>query len=183
MKAQLDGKIVTMQQDGWSTIHNDPVIATSVTCAGRAFFIDAKETKTANKTADKCLEMLKESKKFAEEVFGCSVRTVVTDNAKNMERMRTELTKEDSIVLSYGCLAHWLNLLGQDLTPIALMKHVTDINKYFRNHHIPSALLKDCDTAVTSPFRGHSLEQPDDCVRIIHPQQDINGDAGAGSRR
>ena len=45
-------------------------------------------------------------------------------------------------LVTYGWLAHWLNLLGQDLTPTQVIKHVTEVNKYFRNHHIPAALLK-----------------------------------------
>ena len=32
-------------------------------------------------------------------------------------------------LVTYGCHAHWLNLLGQDLTPTQVMKHVTDVNR------------------------------------------------------
>ena len=106
MKAKLQGKTVTMQQDGWSTLQNDPVIATSVTCEGGSFFIDAKCTGSTSKTAEACKEMLVSSKAFAEETYGCTVRTVVTDNARNMLGMRQALEQDDDSIITYGCLAH-----------------------------------------------------------------------------
>ena len=63
------------------------------------------------------------------------------DNAKNMDKMRRELEEEDENLISYGCLSHVLNLLGQDLTPAFIMKHIVEINKFFRKHHVPSAWL------------------------------------------
>ena len=145
MKHKLEGKTVTMQQDGWSTLQNDPVIATSVTCEGKGYFIDAVSTGATSKTAENCKDMLLKSKAYAEETYGCHVRSVVTDNARNMAKMREALKEEDENIVAYGCLAHWLNLLGQDITSQNVMKHVVEINKYFRNHHIPSALLNDCE--------------------------------------
>jgi hypothetical protein len=35
--------------------------------------------------------MLVDSKAYAEQTYGCHVRTVVTDNARNMEKMRKAL--------------------------------------------------------------------------------------------
>ena len=142
MKTKLNNKIVTMQQDGWSTVQNDPVIATSVTCEGKGYFVDAKDTGTMQKTAENCKAMILDSRDTAEQSYGCKVKTFVTDNARNMEKMRNELENDDDSVVTYGCLAHVLNLLGQDITPQALIKHITEINKFFRNHHVPSAWLK-----------------------------------------
>lgn len=154
MKEKLNGKTVTMQQDGWSTIQNDPVIATSVTCDGNGFFIDATSTGSTSKTAENCKEMLVKSKEFAEATYGCRVRSVVTDNARNMVKMRESLKEDDKDLITYGCLAHWLNLLGQDITSPSIMKHVVEINKYFRNHHIPSALLLDCHGSTRPQLPG-----------------------------
>jgi len=61
----------------------------------------------------------------------------VTGNARNM------VEKEDDSLITYGCLSNVFNLLGQDL-----IKHVTEINKYFRNHHVPSAWLKSQEGAT-----------------------------------
>jgi len=142
MKAELNNKTVTMQQDGWSTVQNDPVIATCISVEGKAYFVDAKDTGTTHKTAEACLEMLKDSRSAAENAYGCKVKSFVTDHARNMEKMRKALEEEDDTVVTYGCLAHGLNLLGQDLTPAPIMKHVVEIHKFFRNHHVPSSWLK-----------------------------------------
>ena len=34
------------------------------------------------------------------------------------------------------------------------MKHIVEINKYFRNHHIPSALLNSCQGTVRPQLPG-----------------------------
>ena len=57
-----------------------------------------------------------------------------------MDKMHRELEEEDENQIP--CLSHILNLLGQDLTPASIMKHIVEINKFFRNHHVPSAWLK-----------------------------------------
>ena len=46
MKQLLNNKTITMQQDGWSSVQNDPVIATSVVSDGKGYFVDAKDTGT-----------------------------------------------------------------------------------------------------------------------------------------
>ena len=65
---------------------------------------------------------------------------------KIWKKMRQDLglkyEGENSCLISYGCAAHWLNLLGQDITPKTIIKHVVEVHKYFRNHHAPSAWLK-----------------------------------------
>lgn len=148
MKSMLKDKIVTMQQDGWSTQQNDPVIASSVVSSGKGYFVDAKDTGTTHKTAENLKDMVKESKSKAEGSYECKVRSFVTDNARNMVKLRHELEKEDDSLITYGCLSHVFNLLGQDLTPAPVMKHVIEINKYFRNHHMPSAWLKSQEGAT-----------------------------------
>ena len=60
-----------------------------------------------------------------------------------MEKMRLELKlknkSENSCLISYGCAAHWLNLLREDITPSNIIKHVAEVHKYFQNHHAASA--------------------------------------------
>ena len=58
-----------------------------------------------------------------------------------MDKKRRELEWAESLI-PYGCLSHVLNLLGQDLTPASIMKHILEIDKFFRSHHVPSAWLK-----------------------------------------
>ena len=118
MKQLLNNKTVTMEQDGWSSVQNDPVIAISVVSGdGKGYFVDAKDTGTTHKTAEACKAMFEDSKSHTETTYGCKIRSFVTDNAKNMDKMCRELEEEDENLIPYGCLSHVLNLLGQDLTP------------------------------------------------------------------
>ena len=41
MKQQLNNKTLSMRQDSWSTIQNDPVIPSTVVSQGKGFFVDA----------------------------------------------------------------------------------------------------------------------------------------------
>ena len=54
----------------------------------------------------------------------------------------------------YGCSSHLLNLLGEDLTPSQVTKHIIEVNKYFRNHHRIAALLNDCQGSVKPQLIG-----------------------------
>jgi hypothetical protein len=40
------------------------------------------------------------------------------------------------------------NLLGQDITPAQVINQLVEINKYFRNHHIPGSLLSEIPDSV-----------------------------------
>ena len=54
MKTQLQGKEVVIMQNGWSDIHNTPVIAISLHCDGSAFFLSAIGTGINKKTVSYC---------------------------------------------------------------------------------------------------------------------------------
>ena len=54
MKEELKGKEVTLMQDGWSDIHNSPVIASSLQCDGKAYFLNAE---TGSKNAPWCRKL------------------------------------------------------------------------------------------------------------------------------
>ena len=43
MKQELTGKAVTIQQDGWTNIKEDPIIATPLTTQGKGYFHDAHD--------------------------------------------------------------------------------------------------------------------------------------------
>ena len=51
-----------------------------------------------------------------------------SDSAKHMEHTRQSLRTEDDNLIVYGCAAHWLNLFGEDITPSAILKHVTEVH-------------------------------------------------------
>ena len=72
--------------------------------------------------------------RYAEETFGCSVKSVATNNAANIKKMRRALEEEDDFLVTFGCLAHWLNLLGQDCTPASIMKHVMEVHCFLYSY-------------------------------------------------
>ncbi|KAK2147579.1 hypothetical protein LSH36_546g00027 [Paralvinella palmiformis] len=86
MKTDLDSRAVTVMQDGWSDIHNTPVIAGSVH-TGDSYFISAIETGNNKETADYCATFTRDTMKIAAESFGCNVTVVVTGNEKKMDSM------------------------------------------------------------------------------------------------
>ena len=148
VSAEMKGKDVVLIQDGWSDIHNTPVIATSLQCDGNTYFMSAIDTGTNKKTAAYCTAIAQDSMKEASEQFQCKVTGVVTDNEKKMVAMKQNLVESDPELTVYGCSAHWLNLLGQDVTPPQIINQVVEVNKYFRNHHIPGALLDEIPESV-----------------------------------
>ena len=89
-----------------------------------------KDTGTTHTTAEACKAMFEDSKSHAETTYGCKLQYFVTDNAKNIDKMHRQLEEEDENLIPYGCLSHVLNLLGQDLTPASIMKHIVEINKF-----------------------------------------------------
>ena len=72
MRHCLNGKIVTLAQDGWSNIHNDPVLATFVTTDSGTYFLDATDTGSMPKTADNCNELCQASIAKAQTDYGCT---------------------------------------------------------------------------------------------------------------
>lgn len=149
----LKGKEGTLVIDGWSNIHNEPIITSCIQVNGNSYIVDVDNTGATKKSAEflstKCSEIIQITK----EKYDCQVKSIVSDNAKNMEKMRHQLEEkyesEGSTLITYGCAAHWLNLLGQDITPSSIIKHVVEIHKYFRNHHAPGVWLKECSEHVS----------------------------------
>ena len=68
--------------------------------------------------------------------------------------MRDGLKADDPELNVYGCSAHWLNLLGEEITPSSIMKHINEISKYFRNHHAPCAWLQDFSGSLKPQLPG-----------------------------
>ena len=140
---QTRGKEVTLIQDGWSDIHNNPVIATSIHTGSKTYFLNAVDTGANKKTASFCAELFQKAIAEAENKFECRTVGVVTDNERQMEAMLRKLCEVDNYLITYGCSSHLLNLLGQDVTPQQIITPIVDVSKYFRNHHTPGALLSE----------------------------------------
>lgn len=152
MKKELQSKVVTVVEDGWSNVHNDPVTATCVHVNGKSFFMKATMGHR-KKTAQYCKKQCSATITEIQQKYGCTVHSIVTDNEKKMQKLKNLLLEDDNQLLVYGCSSHWLNLLGQELTPAPIMNHIVEVEKYFQNHHQPCGWLKEisrhCDSTAT----------------------------------
>lgn len=148
-KRELQGKSVTLIQDGWSSIHNDPVIANCVTDGKNVFFLSAIDTETNHKTTEYCLKLADEAIYECQSEYGCFVKSFVSDNESKMVKLREELVKKYSgngtFFIAYGCAAHYLNLLGGDICKTKnisiILREVIEVSKYFRSHHVAKGFL------------------------------------------
>lgn len=164
--SNLRGKNVTLIQDGWSDIHNSPVIAHCVHSGSSAYFLSSDETGANKKTSDYCAELARRAIADAVEKFGCKVIGVVTDNEKKMVKMRQILQADDPSLVVYGCASHWMNLLGQDITPHGVVNQIVEINKYFRNHHAAGALLDEKQGSLKPQLPGDTRWNSQlDCIQ------------------
>ena len=65
---------------------------------------------------------------------------------KNLEK-RFEDRKSDNLqeqnLIVYGCAAHYLNLVGNDVSAKLISKQIVEVQWYFRNHHQRSEWLTE----------------------------------------
>lgn len=143
-KELLQGKTVCMSLDGWSNVHNEPIICATVTTSNSdIYLVDTVDTSGHAHTSDYLSEVAISAIKKCETTFGCYIRSIVTDNATNMTKMRNELKeREDIDVITYGCSAHLMNLLAKDLEIANIKEQVVQVTKYFRNNHFAAAAYK-----------------------------------------
>lgn len=60
-----------------------------------------------------------------EQSFGMHVKSFVTDNATNVSKMKRDLAvSEDLNIIQYGCSAHIINLLAQDVEIEGVTAHI-----------------------------------------------------------
>ena len=90
----------------------------------------------------------------ARKKYRCHVHNIVRDNASSMKKMRRLLKAYNDDLIVYGCFSHYLNLLGQSLASQVIIKHIVDVQKYFRNHHTPSAHVTEFSNSVKPQLPG-----------------------------
>lgn len=168
----LGGQYVNMSIDGWSNIRNEPIICVTITTEeGRSFLYHTIDTSGHPHTADYLTSITQDIISSCKTKHNCTVSSFVTDNAANMSSMRENI-KNDSVVITYGCTAHILNLLSKDFEVKNITEHVVHIVKYFRNNHLASAKYKQAGgKALVLPqeVRWNTLA---DCIEIYVSEWD-----------
>ena len=166
-KDPLGGETVSMALDGWSNVHNEPVVCVSVTSEkGQSFITGTMDSSGYSHTSKYLQEIASEAVRFTEEQFACRIGSFVTDNAANMLKMRKNLADDsESDMVSYGCSAHYMNLLAKDVEVSGVKEHVVHIIKFFRNGHLPAAWYQAADgkmLVLPLDVRWNTLS---DCLR------------------
>lgn len=59
-----------------------------------------------------------------------------------MKKVRNILSEKYPEMLTYGCNAHFVNLLEQAVSPKQVLSHIAEIQKFFRNNHRAHGLLQ-----------------------------------------
>lgn len=142
----LKDQSVCLGFDGWSNVHNEPIICITVTCKdGEVYLVETVDTSGHSHTAEYLAKVTGEVIRKCETDFSCKVRSVVTDNAANVTKTRQLLEQEtDLSIITYGCSAHILNLLANDYQCnfTGVKQHVLYVVKYFRNNHSANACYR-----------------------------------------
>ena len=158
-KEKVEGKLVSMEMDGWSNIHNEPVVCTSIsTYDGDTFLTSTIDTQDERHTGDNLEAIAESAIKKIEEELGCEVGSVVTDNASNMRKCRSQLGESRS-VLTHACSAHVADCLAKNIDNSDVKSEIVEIVKYFRRHHVPNSLYKQKGGKKTSTSHLCSMEQ------------------------
>ncbi|CAM2100026.1 unnamed protein product [Caretta caretta] len=148
----LGTKIVNLSLDGWSNVHNDPVVCACVTTEeGNVFFTETIDTSGNAHTAEYLQEVAVKAIPNCEKKIKCLVRSLVTDNAANVSKMRRnyfEESEESPKLITYGCSAHLMHLLAKDFSVSEIKANVVEIAK---KHFAVAALKKVGGTKLTLP--------------------------------
>jgi len=161
-QSELKGKTVTLMQDGWSDVHNTPIIANVLSTSESSYFLSTIDSGCNVKSADYCLKVAKKAIEEAATKFNCKVRSFVSDNEKKMVLMRKKLSElyNDEKFISYGCASHYLNLVGEEIFKVKnirdLITNIIEIQKYFRNRHCAGAWLKNCEGSCKPQLPGET---------------------------
>lgn len=102
---------LVLMQDGWSNLHNDPILASSVSTGKETYLLKAKDCETVKKTAEYASEEAIDDMNNIKNKLGIDVFGLCTDNEPKMKRMRELVVANEGYknVLVYGCQAHYFN--------------------------------------------------------------------------
>jgi hypothetical protein len=147
----LDGKLVTVMQDGWTGPQSNPVISHSLSIeCKKTHFMNAISATNEKKTTPYCLDLLEKAIVEAEKTFQCRVIGIVTDNTNSMVSMRSKIQEKNPDLFAYGCNTHLMNLVGKACSKGEPMEDVKRIQHFFKDHTFPRETLKK--TGVPQPI-------------------------------
>jgi hypothetical protein len=148
----------------WKSSHQYHLCHTSTS------FRKAVETTTSGHTGEYIAKILSTE---IESVGASKVQAVVTDNASNMKLAWKLLKDKYPHLVTFGCLAHDLNLLAKDINNTESIKNVIGICKiiinFSSNHHVANQPLKKIQKEKDGKESVLSLPMKQDGA----PQRDV----------
>ena len=122
-----------------------PALGIAINVSGDNHLFDTVDTSGKPHTSDYLVEVFKTYVEKVESDWGVTVNALVTDNASNMASFRRHVKEPSSLLHTYGCQAHHLNLLAKDVSSIVKtpVDTIISILKQLRNHHAESSLMRD----------------------------------------
>ncbi|XP_050064712.1 uncharacterized protein LOC126553609 [Aphis gossypii] len=106
--------------DGWSNIRNESIINFVITTPKSVFYKSLPtltQRHTGNYMANVMIDLI-------EEVGPGKFYGIVTDNAANMKKAWQEINQKYAHITTYGCIAHSLSLLINDIISLESLKSV-----------------------------------------------------------
>lgn len=142
LKENVDGQLCTVSQDGWSNVHGEAIIASTIHARGKTHPLSSVEAGSATKDGSFCFKLCQEAIEKAEMEWGAKVIAFVCDNEPKMVSLRKMISEWRPHLIAIGCSAHYLNLVENSAAPSGVMSQITVVQRYFRDHHKEGALLK-----------------------------------------
>ncbi|XP_016657408.1 uncharacterized protein LOC107882870 [Acyrthosiphon pisum] len=139
----LSAKVLGVMCDGWTNLRNESIVNFVVTTPNPVFF-KSISTGTDRHTGEK---MAEEIISVIEEIGQTKVFGIVTDNAKNMKKAWHLVNEKYPHITAYGCVAHGLNLLVNDMMNLKLFNDVINEGKSV-SMSINEAIEKDLKPEV-----------------------------------
>lgn len=137
-----DAETMSILTDGWTDINGVSLI-NIIFCTPSPVFYRIIDSGTETHTGEYISKVLAEC---IEEVGSDKVDALISDNARNMKSAWQHLKEKYPHLITFGCLAHGLNLLIKDLFKIPSFARCStiskDIIKIFRNKQLPKQILQ-----------------------------------------
>ena len=88
----LKDEHVTLSLDGWSNVHNQPIVCVAATTSqGETYLVDSVDTKDNSHTAEYLQTLAESAVENSESTFKFKVVGFVTDNTGNVTKLRRNL--------------------------------------------------------------------------------------------
>lgn len=132
-----------------------------------SFLINTVDCGSSKKTSDFCAQVAETCIEKCKTNYDKNVFALVTDNEKKMVKVREILKEKFPDLVTYGCSAHYLNLVETDVTPRTVLAQVVEVQKFFRNHHQPHGWLKEKGGRMPQIPNTTRWNSQNDCVKTF----------------